>query len=181
MTKKAMLYYLLLLIPVIHGIKYSHHNLYGAEKIGCFSNICWDNHSYPIEKINQKMSESNLEDTVGYLDGLETVQKPLGSCSMCNMILNMQVKPLSIIEEGKKYFIIHSRNYKQTEITLNVCSIDQSNSNCKNGWIPLDHEKECRQKSTSMTVLAYDETKNEFVGKTFSYPSACECIVKSIY
>ncbi|KAG5874014.1 hypothetical protein JTB14_025796 [Gonioctena quinquepunctata] len=151
----------------------------GSPKMQCYDNFCWKDASYPSDKINKELRSSEIYDMAGHLENPSGDVKDIQSCGLCESKFRMKIQPLSIIDGEKKYFIVNSMKYKQTEIEINVCGANQRQSKCVTGWQhPLDFNMGCGQKFTIINVLAYDEIQNEFVGKNFSYPSACECILK---
>nr|XP_023024225.1 uncharacterized protein LOC111512352 [Leptinotarsa decemlineata] len=181
MTRKLLAFFGFIAVQVINGHNYTVIREEILRK-GCYDNICWNNHSYPMAEINEKLhNDLSFLQTVGHVDHPEIFVEPIKSCKMCNSMINIKVKPLSIVDEGKQYIIINGNKYKETEIILNVCGGHQGESHCMSQTaLPYNFATECKQKRTKMNVLVYDVKKNEFDGKSFSYPSACECILRHI-
>ncbi|CAH1154873.1 unnamed protein product [Phaedon cochleariae] len=147
---------------------------------GCYNQICWKDDTYPTNTIKRQMRSINL------LENFSAAQKFKGpidlssrSCKLCSTSMNLRIEPLSIIDAGIKYYILKNEKYNETRIEINVCAANQDSSFCHKKETRLDDTYKCKQKTTQMSVLVYNSLNNSFMGKSFTYPSACECLLST--
>ncbi|XP_056635219.1 protein spaetzle 5-like [Diorhabda carinulata] len=152
----------------------------GGEK--CIDKICYSDPSYPLKEIEQywHFGQTALTSAFGNpkSGSGSMIKSTTKTCELCPTIRSMKIQPLSIIEDGnQKLYIISTEKYPRPQIEIHIC---RPHSECNISDLPDDYVTRCVQRNSQMNVLAYNASSRQFVGKTITFPSHCECLV-SVY
>nr|WMZ41599.1 spaetzle-2 protein [Altica viridicyanea] len=153
---------------------------------GCIGNICYHDPTFPIGTIQNswKNSPKELKDTLGNPVRTNNSSRlenstSRSSCRLCETKTSIKVEVISIIDNNNlKLYVLNTNKYPRPMIHMEVCKLQDSECALEN--LPNDMMTRCVQKMTTINLLTFNVRSKEFLSRTVTYPSACDCVLLEV-